>query len=328
MRYLIATIAFLLSGVCLSVFGQPMVPQIIEDRSVVRYADIRTTLPIVVFVGAPSVSIAGAAVCEEPVGFAGQRDACVLVSWNGWRKYGVSDVDSIRRWAESEQPQAAVPFDPFSGRRSAPRAADVESSEVRETLKRLDAGARFYRMRRLYQAMSTTNNGRTQINVPTPIEEEEYHPFIVSGGMVGLSGWRSDKAVSLPDGERVIAWREETDVRAFALVNRWRWRFPDGTKFHDVLSTGAGVFEVRTRERGSDGWTTKVSFRDERNRPRGYEGLAQACSSCHNNGNTGAILDVPGRIYRRERWGSDTVYSWRPYDDGGSIDRSWPIEVR
>lgn len=146
---------------------------------------------------------------------------------------------------------------------------------------------------------------------------------MVSGGMVGLTGWHSTKYVAIPG--KVKVWKESTEVRAFSKVPRWRWEFPTDTEFFDVLSNDKGeVFEARKAKRLESGWKHEVVFKDESARPKGYAGLNQSCASCHDTAAT--IHEVPGRIYLRVRWGDDGRFSWRPFNDNGTLDESWPLQ--
>ena len=279
--------------------------------------------PVVVFVGAEPRSVPGLTSAHEKSGWNGIEGPAVVVYTGGklGQKFAPTITDyEIRVAAGMEVSRQATPF----SQQSAQPEVQVDGASLAQYVKE---GARFYSLRPLYQKMYTMSS--RPYNDPTTIhdaEGPEHHPFVVSGGMAGLSGWRSDKALYIPEGSKVEVWQQGEDVRAFATTYRWRWKFPPGTIAYDVLSTDRGVFEVRTQERTEDGWETKVTHREEANRPEGYAGLKQACSSCHSH--TGEIVDVPGRIYRRERWGSDGRFSWRPYDESGRLDSSWPLEVR
>jgi hypothetical protein len=302
--------------------GPPPVPRVVSVSSWPRANEL-TSYPKVVFVGVEARSVDGASVAQEPKGFLGYEAAVVVFHRNGdGEAFGAGITNSeIRRVAGLEVQASRQPA-PF------PETADGSETDAR-VASLVPKGVRFYKLRPLYQNMYTMNNGNSRFADPTTIHDAagpEHHPFIVSGGMQGLHGWTSAKGLLIPEGAKVSVWKELTDVRAFSLVPRWRWRFPVGTVAVDALSTDKGVFEVRMQTREEDGWSTKVSFRDEAARPVGYSGLQQSCASCHSH--TGEIVDVPGRIYRRERWGSDGRFSWRPYKDDGSLDKSWPIDVR
>lgn len=271
---------------------------------------------------------------------------CIVVTYPGGQQWKATfttetDAEIVAAMSERKVSRAAVPFqqqnaqreEPEDGASSAPWYTKEEHDNVKKRWPKgvlFPAGLRFYSMRPLYQKMYTMNNGNSRFADPTTIhdaEGPEHHPFIVSGGMAGITGWHSTKGLAIPTGSKILAWKENTDVRAFSLVPRWRWRFPEGTVAVDALSNSKGeFFEIRTQTREEDGWSTKVIYKDLENAPTGYTGLEQSCSSCHSR--TGEIVSVPGRIYLRERWGSDGRFSFRVYDDSGNLFRNVPIDVR
>ncbi len=189
------------------------------------------------------------------------------------------------------------------------------------------AGMRSYSLAPLYQNMWTMNGGRSRFNVPTSIVGLEPSELSVSGGMVGVHGFRSVKRLAIPKGRRILVWKEDTDVRAFSLVPRWRWKFPEGTVAADVLFNRRGrIFTIRTQTKSDDEWMTKVLFNDEKEYPEGYAGLQQSCTSCHSK--VAVLRTVPGHDYLHATWGDDGRYSWRPFDESGNLDTRWPIEQK
>jgi hypothetical protein len=124
---------------------------------------------------------------------------------------------------------------------------------------------KFYRAQSVYQKMFTMNNGTAKFNVITPYEEE--HPWRASGGMhhVDPSAWRNVTGLDLPG--KIIVWREDTDVRAFSLVPKWRWQFPTGTLAYDVLlrikNGKEHIFEVRVHEKKETEWDNGTIYRPE-----------------------------------------------------------------
>ena len=110
------------------------------------------------------------------------------------------------------------------------------------------------------------NNGTAKFNVITPIEDVD--PWRSSGGMhhVDPNDWRNVTGLDLPG--KIILWQEDTDVRAFSLVPKWRWQFPTGTLAYDVLlrvkNGKEHIFEVRVHEKGEDDWDVPAFLR----RPR------------------------------------------------------------
>ena len=187
-------------------------------------------------------------------------------------------------------------------------------------------GVRFYNLAKLYQELTTSGGGSVKHNVPLDIHDHEDSELTMSGGMVGLRGWSSSKGLWLPPGKAIRVWKEDTEVRAFAPVPRWRWEFPVGTVAYDILHKPAGdIFAIRSQTKAEDGWETKVLYRDERHAPEGFHGVGKACVSCHSH--AGEVVSVPGRIYMRVRWGDDNRFSWRPFDENANLDMRWPIEV-
>src|SRR5580765_2335013 len=91
----------------------------------------------------------------------------------------------------------------------------------------------FYKCDPVYQTMYTMNNGRSKFNDITPVDDVD--PWRVSGGMhhVDKKDWRNVTGLDLPGD--IVYWQEDTDVRAFSLVPKWRWQFPKGTLAYDVL---------------------------------------------------------------------------------------------
>jgi hypothetical protein len=153
------------------------------------------------------------------------------------------------------------------------------------------------------QEIAVTNGLDRITKVPRTRLEGKWQ---VSGGMVGVKGYRSDKYKLLP--EAPYSWVGDIAVlNSFGHYQNNRGlmrKYPEGTRFDDVLvntSTGK-VFEHRSRSKGKNGWKSSVLFRDEDHYPRGYAGLKQSCSSCHDQAGTGGYAAglVPG---------SDTVIS-------------------
>jgi hypothetical protein len=113
----------------------------------------------------------------------------------------------------------------------------------------------------------------------------------VSGGMEGLSGWKSDKYRTLPPNGEVKTWTELIPVtNRFGLIqlNKGiRRSYPDGTRFDDILSTEGIVFEHRVRRKESGVWKSEIIYENKLARPEGYTGLKVSCSSCHSQTGTG-----------------------------------------
>ena len=124
---------------------------------------------------------------------------------------------------------------------------------------------KFYKSNPVYQNMYTMNNGQSKFNVITPINDVA--PWRVSGGMhhVERNEWRNVTGLDLPD--KIVYWQENTDVRAFSLVPKWRWRFPTGTLAYDVLlrvkDGKEHIFEVRVHEKLAEEWDAGTVYRPE-----------------------------------------------------------------
>src|SRR6185437_2276010 len=234
---------------------------------------------------------------------------------------------------EGREALVQPPFDGSPGRPTADGSADaagpwLPQAEQERLAKLLPKEVKlgrgwFYQLAPRYQNLFTMNS-IPYMQVDTLHDE---HPeMTVSGGMLGHS-FKSVKRIEVPQGKKIVVWKQSVDVRAFAPTPLIRWSFPEGTRALDILLNNDGqVFEVRQQVKGDSDWETSIPFRDKTKFPVGYNGLERSCASCHST--TATIHDVPGRIYRRVRWGDDGRFSWRPFDESGNIDHRWPIEVR
>lgn len=193
---------------------------------------------------------------------------------------------------------------------------------------------KFYDLPRRYQQMYTMGGGTQRFTISRELEDGSLD-FQVSGGMSHIPGhlWSSYKGLAIADGKKIEVWRENTDVRAFSLVPRWRWRFPEGTVAYDALFNADGqAFEIRTMTRLAvgKGWESEIVYKNRAIAPKGFAGAGATCGSCHSQ--PGNVVDVPGRIYMHTIWGDDGRFSWRPYKDSqGSfpeLDRRWPLVER
>ena len=122
---------------------------------------------------------------------------------------------------------------------------------------------KFYKSDPVYQKMYTMNNGRSKFNDITPIIDVA--PWRDSGGLhhVDKKDWRNVTGLDLPG--QIVYWQEDTDVRAFSLVPKWRWQFPTGTLAYDVLlrikDGKEHVFEVRVHEKRDADWDEGTTYR-------------------------------------------------------------------
>ncbi len=306
--------------------------------------------PAVVFVGTKPREIGGFTTCVEPIGFAGEVRPSVMIfhkrGAGGMRFDADIDDASIRaahkammgQPAREVSPQAtpfaSPPQAPEVAARDAAVTAEVsapwlpvrEQERIRRLLPLSVTGRPlFYNIPRRYQAMHTEDNGRSRYNIPTPPDGDWPSDLILSGGLQNVHGWKSYKALDIPDGKKVLVWKEDTDVRAFSLVPMWKWQFPVGTRAYDVLvNDNDEVFEARTQVLGEDNdWQTKV-YRGEGAPPAGYNKDAMpACASCHNR----AGMRIGSRsIYLHAIWGYHGRFSWRPFDESGELDARWPVQ--
>lgn len=154
---------------------------------------------------------------------------------------------------------------------------------------------------------------------PSSPNPNRLFPWAVSGGMDKMTGWRSRAAVLIPGKVRV--WQERVEAGASRLLPMYRWSFPDGTVFADVLSSGDKVFEVRTRTKVNGEWKNRVAWHDAGASPKDFHGAGKACASCHEH--AGAQQGYGIRIR-----GSDETFSWTPFVDGSfTLNRDeWPLE--
>src|ERR1051325_1644841 len=122
---------------------------------------------------------------------------------------------------------------------------------------------KFYKLPAVYQNMYTMNNGRSKFNDITPIEDVD--PWRVSGGLhhVDAKEWRNVTGLDLSG--KIEYWQEDTHVRAFSLVPKWRWQFPKGTLAYDVLlrvkDGKEHIFEVRVHEKREEDWDEGTIYR-------------------------------------------------------------------
>lgn len=164
----------------------------------------------------------------------------------------------------------------------------------------LPAGAVKYTPARFSQRIAVTNDRDTIDPVLiVQLPDTRWHQ---SGGMLGVTGYRSDKYRTLPVGKgvREEVWSLPVKNSLGHYQRNWGlWRvYPVGTRFDDVLiNTATGkVFEHRVREKLDTGWTAYVLDSDPAERPKGYAGLKVSCQSCHKEPGSGgyAVGLVPG----------------------------------
>ncbi len=98
------------------------------------------------------------------------------------------------------------------------------------------------------------------------VSEEDYdEPWLVPGGMRGLTGWKSYTAASVPSS----GWTTGT-------------LYSDGQVFIDLLvnARSGRPFELRIRRKAAGRWFNTEAFAAEAERPAGYVGVGK-CADCH-----------------------------------------------
>lgn len=118
-------------------------------------------------------------------------------------------------------------------------------------------------------------------NAPTLFNPNSKAPWQVSGGMEGLSGWKSIKLTNVS--------KESVAVRSVGIpisgagqdLPGFRWSYPDGALFADLLVNNDGrAFELRVREKVAGKWVSTIAFEDDAAAPKGYKGAGR-CATCH-----------------------------------------------
>jgi thiol-disulfide isomerase/thioredoxin len=146
-------------------------------------------------------------------------------------------------------------------------------------------------------------------------------PYAVSGGLHNSTGWESIKAARIPGP--VSIWTEAVPVPMSSTpLPKFRWAFPTGTVFVDMLAKDGRCFELRTATKGDDGrWKREFVHRDLDAAPEGYHGAGMACASCHKDAGASQQYGITVR-------GDDSVFSWTPFVDGTFQRRSDVAFVR
>lgn len=159
-------------------------------------------------------------------------------------------------------------------------------------------GAVRYASTKWTQEIAVTNSRDRITPVPVLLLEKKWHG---SGGMEGISGWKSEKWKWIPPGSQVKSW-----VGDIMVLNSFRSRqpnrgikrsYPEGTEFHDVLMNDKGiVFEHRVRRKVGGEWQNEIVHKDADAWPVGYSGLKLSCNACHGQAGSGSygVGLVPG----------------------------------
>ena len=266
--------------------------------------------PLVTYVGYAPAPVAGVVVCQADklAGFDG--DCVIIARPDGGQLYWIATLRGRQPTAAEVQKEVdrplAVPFaEAFrpSVRQPAPQTADAEPEAAGPWPNGVakPEGLVAYKRARYTQRISVTN-GRDAI---LPVHRREVdNEWLHSGGLRGLTGWKSDVYKYVPaGGEPFVSNLPVWNGSNFQNNRGWARSYPDGAVFFDILSFEGKVFEGRmaSKERGK--WTRRIVFSDADARPAGYHGLKQSCASCHdhNPGSGGyAVGMIPG---------ADTVFS-------------------
>lgn len=127
--------------------------------------------------------------------------------------------------------------------------------------------------------------------------EEKWHQ---SGGLEGIIDFKSTlfKFVPGSTNDRVDEIKVDQVLTKGGIQYELGWKrdYPDGTFFFDVLTKNGKIFELRERTKVNGKWKSRVAFKDEKQRPLGYNGLLESCSNCHDQAGTGSYAAglIPG----------------------------------
>lgn len=146
------------------------------------------------------------------------------------------------------------------------------------------------------------------VNIPVRTNPNQLPPWNASGGLSGFKGWRSIKMTTV-DPSQVKTWKQNLQVAGTSqLLPGWRWSFPNGTLFADLLVNDAGKpFELRIREKIDGKWASMIAFEDAAEAPRGYKGAGK-CNSCHESAGSFQQYGLGIR-------GNDGVFSYSPFEN-------------
>lgn len=141
-----------------------------------------------------------------------------------------------------------------------------------------------YKRAQWTQAIAVVNN-RDDIR-PVHRSEVENKLWSVSGGLLGIDGWRSDLYRKLPSPPKTfVANIPVLNSFGYFQNNRgWKREYADGSAFIDALSMDGKTFEIRKREKIDGKWKASIIFQDEAARPAKFKGLETRCSECHSAG--------------------------------------------
>lgn len=313
-------------------------PKATKEYPQYRAEAIAAGLPIVIFVRCEPRPIAGAVVCrvDHLAGYdsgpnivIGVPDAKVGMRWKATLERDASDA-AIRR--ELQVTQTRLPF--FKSLRDR-RTADgdgipasgrwyteAETANVAKMWPKdvpMPEGLKFYWQTKLSQRIAVTNERPSNdwyhedrddvfANAPTSFNPNKHDPrWVAPGGLVGLHGWESFTATIMPSTPRT--WSQPVPIaNGGTIPGAILWEYPAGTTFSDLLVSDGKPFELRYREKGTDGqWESYVAWKDASARPDGYVGAGKKCATCHDLSGNSEQYGITIR-------GKDTVFSYLPFD--------------
>lgn len=323
----------------------PMAPPIAIERLAIpkatkSYAEYRAEAitanrPIVIFVRCEPRPVAGAVVCRVdhldgydsgPNIVIGVPDAKVGMRWKATLERDASDA-AIRR--ELQVSRMAVPFFrprasiadgdiPASGR----WYTQDETSKVAAMWPKdmpMPDGLKFYWQTKLSQRIAVTNGSPSNdwyhedrddvfANAPTSFNPNKHDPrWAAPGGLVGVNSWESYTSMIMPSTPRT--WVQPVPIANGGIIpGGVLWEYPIGTSFSDLLVSNGKPFELRYREKRSDGqWDSYVAWKDASARPTGYVGAGQRCAACHDLAGASEQYGITVR-------GKDGTFSYLPFD--------------
>lgn len=249
--------------------------------------------PLVVFVGCPPRQVPGTLTCiaTSLPGVAGPAVVIALPDGRGWLAWestlpATATDAAILRVAGLEVRRATpVPFERTSagelvlagGIRIA--EDDLAAGPWPKSLPKPKDAVRYRRAERTQRTFDRNITGRAFIeSVPRGLLESKWN---VPGGLDGVHGWTS--TLYRGSGNRVREWRGPVDPGILYSEVTYQRSYDDGAWFADVLTNDRGqVFEVRYAEKCDGAWNRYIAFKNAAARPKGYVGVRQACSACHN----------------------------------------------
>ena len=161
--------------------------------------------------------------------------------------YHVSHLDCI--------PRSSPPFAPsFAQEDEGPWLSKAEQKKVLDMMPKgvpVGANLKFYKLP--FRLSENVHDEQWHLEIHRHHAARRGRSLAVSGGMhlVDRKEWRNVTGLDLPG--KITVYQEDTDVRAFSLVPKWRWHFPTGTLAYDVLlrikDGKEHIFEVRVQEK-------------------------------------------------------------------------------